>query len=258
MTSQIRHTWYMTVRHLRSLARQPWYMAITLVQPVIYLLLFGALFQRIVQIPGFGSSSYVTFLLPGVVVMTALFSASWNGMSMIEDIDRGVMDRFLVSPVRRSALITGRIVQIAVVTIIQSIVIVLLGWARGASFPNGIVGIAVLVLASILLAAPFGVLSNGLALVARKEETLIGASQFVILPLTFLASVFMARPLMPRWVQNVATYNPLDWAVRAGREAMSASVNWGVVWSHIGYLTAFALVSGWLATRAFRAYQRSV
>jgi ABC-2 type transport system permease protein len=258
MNAQLTHTLYMTVRDLRRLARQPWYVAITLVQPVIYLLLFGALFQRVVQLPGFGASSYITFLLPGVVVMTALFSAGWNGMSTIEDLDRGVMDRFLVSPVRRSSLITGRIVQLAVVAVIQSAIIVALGWIRGADFPNGLVGIAILVSASVLLAAAFGSLSNGLALIARKEESLIGAVQFVTLPLTFMAAIFMAQALMPSWMQYVATYNPVNWAVQAGRQAMSVATDWSVVWSRLGYLTAFAVVSAWLATRAFRAYQRSV
>jgi ABC-2 type transport system permease protein len=159
-------------------------------------------------------------------------------MSTIEDLDRGVMDRFLVSPVRRSSLITGRIVQLAVVAVIQSAIIVALGWIRGADFPNGLVGIAILVSASVLLAAAFGSLSNGLALIARKEESLIGA--------------------MPSWMQYVATYNPVNWAVQAGRQAMSVATDWSVVWSRLGYLTAFAVVSAWLATRAFRAYQRSV
>ena len=76
--------------------------AISLVQPVIWLLLFGALFKRVVEIPGFHGGSYIEFLTPGVVVMTAISSAGWNGMAFIEDMQRGVMDRFLVSPVWRS------------------------------------------------------------------------------------------------------------------------------------------------------------
>jgi ABC-2 type transport system permease protein len=84
------HSRYMTLRHLRELWRQPWYVAITLVQPVIWLLLFGALFKRVVEIPGFGGGNYIDFLTPGIVVITALFSAGWSGMSVINDIDRGV------------------------------------------------------------------------------------------------------------------------------------------------------------------------
>ncbi len=254
----IKHTWFMTLRSLRALWRQPWFVAITLFQPVIYLLLFGALFERVVQLPGFGTTSYVTFLTPGIVVMSALFSSSWSGMSVINDIDLGVMDRFLVSPVRRSSIVVGRLAQVAIVAVVQSLIIVLLGWARGASYPHGVVGVAVLIGASILLAAPFAALSNALALVARKEESLIGVSQFITLPLVFTAAVFMAQSLMPGWMQRVAAYNPVNWAVQTGRAALSANANWGFVAAHVGYLAAFAVATAGLATRAFRTYQRSV
>ena len=85
----IRHTLYMTLRHLRELWRQPWFVAVTLVQPVIWLLLFGALFKKVIEIPGFHSPSYIAFLAPGVVVMTAMFNAAWSGMSLIDDMRRG-------------------------------------------------------------------------------------------------------------------------------------------------------------------------
>src|SRR5881275_1523085 len=107
----IRHTLYMTLRHLRELLRQPWFVAITLVQPVIWLLLFGALFKKVVEIPGFGGGSYITYLTPGIVVMTALFSSGWNGMGMIKDLEQGVVDRFLVSPAQRLPLILGPLMQ---------------------------------------------------------------------------------------------------------------------------------------------------
>ena len=99
-------------RELRSLLRQPWWIAITLVQPIIWLLLYGALFKRVVEIPGFHADVlHPVPRRPGVVMMTALFSAGWGGMGMIEDIDRGVVDRFLVSPARRSSMIAGRLLQ---------------------------------------------------------------------------------------------------------------------------------------------------
>ena len=98
----LRDTQHMTVRHLMALWRQPWWIAVSLIQPVIWLLLFGALFESVTDIPGFGSTDYIQFLAPGVVVMTAFFGAGWTGMPVIDDINRGVIDRFLVSPVRRS------------------------------------------------------------------------------------------------------------------------------------------------------------
>jgi len=173
----IRHTLYMTLRHLRELWRQPWFVAVTLIQPVIWLLLFGALFKRVIEIPGFHSHSYIAFLAPGVVVMTAMFNAAWSGMSLIEDINRGVTARFLVSPVRREALIAGRILKEAVVIVIQSL---------------------------------------------------------------------------------MADFNPVNWAVVAGRTATSANPDWALAASRAAFLAGLLVVCLAFATNAFRSYQRSV
>jgi ABC-2 type transport system permease protein len=186
--------------------------------------------------------------------MTALFSAGWSGMSVIGDIERGVMDRFLVSPLRRAALILGRLGQLSIVTVIQSLIIVALGVVLGASLP----GVVVLIGCTVLLASAIAALSIGLALLARKEETLIGAVNFVVLPLTFLSSAFMKLSLAPVWIQDVARINPVNWAVEAGREALGADVDWGLVGERAGFLAALAIVCVWFASRAFGVYQRSV
>jgi len=254
----VRQTLYMTVRHLRELWRQPWFVGVTLVQPVIWLLLFGALFKRIVEIPGFHGHSYITFLAPGVVVMTAMFNSAWSGMALIDDLNRGVTARFLVSPVRREALVAGRLVKEAVVVVIQSLIIVALALVAGASFPGGPGGVAVLFAVSALLGATFGALSNGFALIMRQEEALIGAVQFIVLPLTFLSSTFLETNLMPRWIRHVSDVNPVNWAVLAGRGATSNNPDWGVVASRCGFLAALLVVCLAFATRAFQSYQRSV
>ena len=251
-------TVHITGRHVRAFLRQPWWVAVALVQPVIWLLLYGALFKRIVDIPGFHGGSYITFLAPGVVVMTALFSAGWGGMSTMNDVHSGVLDRFLVSPVRRSALIVGPLLSQVINVVVQTAIIVGLALIVGASFPGGVLGVIVLTAMSVLLAFAFGALSHGLALVVRREETLIAAMQFLLLPLTFLSSAFMQASLIPGWIRHVADVNPVDWAVVAGRAATQADPDWGVVASRAGLLLALALACAAFATRAFRAYQASV
>ncbi len=258
MTAGLRHSWYMTMRDLRALARQPWWIAISLAQPLVYLLLYSALFEKVAEIPGFEGGSYLDFVVPGIVLMTAMFSGGWAGMGVINDLERGVVDRFLVSPVSRGALIAGRLMQQAIVTVSQSLIMVGLGLAIGARFPGGVVGVALLVAAAILLGAAFGALSIGLALAMRKEESVVAAVQLLLLPLTFLSSVFMQPDLMPSWIEDVARFNPADWAVQAGREAVAADVDWSVVLSRGGSLAAFALACAWLGTRGFRAYQSSI
>jgi ABC-2 type transport system permease protein len=254
----IEQTLYMTLRHLRELWRQPWFVGVTLVQPVIWLLLFGALFKKVVEIPGFQGHSYIAFLAPGVVVMTAMFNSAWSGMALIEDLNRGVTARFLVSPVRRDALIAGRLLKEAVVVVIQSVIIVALALIVGASFDGGVGGVVVLFAVSALLGATFGGLSNGFALIMRQEEALIGAVQFIVLPLTFLSTTFLQSHLMPGWIRHVSDFNPVNWAVIAGRGAASSHPDWGLVASRAGFLAALLLVCLWFATRAFRSYQRSV
>lgn len=252
------HTYYMTLRHLRALIRQPWYVAFTLVQPIIYLLLFGSLFQNIVELPGFGAASYVTFLTPGVVVMSVLFGAGWTGMGIIEDLDRGVLDRFLVTPASRASLILSILAQQAVVAVIQSLIIIGLGLLVGARFAGGAPGVVALLVCAVLLASPFAALSIAMALMVRKQESVIGAVNFILLPLTFLSSVFMAQTLMPTWMQVIARLNPVNWAAEAGRTALSAGADWSMVLTRAGLLLALAIVCIWIAMRSFRSYQRSV
>jgi ABC-2 type transport system permease protein len=254
----LRHTGYMALRDLRAMWRQPWYVAMTLVQPVIWLLLFGELFKAVTDLPGFGGESYIAYLAPGVVIMSALFSSGWNGMATIEDIDLGVTDRLLVSPVSRFALIAGRVLQSALVIVIQSVIMVAIALAAGASFPGGVVGVIVLVLASALLGAAFAALSNALALVARQRESLIGAVTFLVLPLTFLSTALMRGDLLPGWMQTATDVNPVDWAIEAGRSATAASPDWSLIAGDLAFLAGLLAACAWLATRAFRSYQASV
>jgi len=253
MRLAIRHTLALTRRQLLILWRQPWFVAITVVQPLVWLLLFGSLFKHVVELPGFHGDSYVEFLTPGVLVMSALFAGGWHGMAYIDAMNRGILDRFLVSPMRRGALVAAGFLYGTVVVVVQSLVIIGVAYADGARFSFGSI-VAMFVLA-ILLGGIVAALSDALALVARQEETLIGAVQFVILPATFLSSGMMAANLLPGWIHTVARFNPVNWAVVGSR---AGSADWGLVASRAGMLAALLLVCAALATRAIRVYQRAV
>ena len=90
MSVAVRHTWFMVGRQLRNLMREPIWIALLLVQPMVWLLLYGQLFKRVTHLPGggFGTTSYITFLAPAIVIMNAFFGATWSGMAMISDLDR--------------------------------------------------------------------------------------------------------------------------------------------------------------------------
>jgi ABC-2 type transport system permease protein len=258
MTAIATHTSLMTGRQLRALARQPAYLVISLIQPVIWLFLFGSLFRKIVELPGFGTSSYLDYLVPGVVIMSALSTSMWSGMTVLEEIDRGVMDRFLVLPLHRSAIINASVIMQSLMTTVQSLIIVALGWAAGAHYPGGAAGVLVLIVASVLIAVVFSAFSNTVGMLARQRETIIGINTFLLLPLTFLSSAFIVTALMPHWMRNVADGNPVNWALEAGRAAMSASPDWSRVLAWGGGLALLATAVTALSVLTFRAYQKSV
>jgi ABC-2 type transport system permease protein len=253
----LQHTEQVALRYVRALLRQPAWVGISLVQPVIWLLLFGALFKRTADIPGFTGGSYIEFLTPGVVVMLAVTSAGWVGMGFIDDINRGTMDRLLVSPIWRGALNLGSVAQSVLTIAIQSVIVVGLALAVGARF-HSVVGVAVLVAVAGLLAAVFASLSNGIAVLTRQRETLIGIVTIVTLPLTFLSTALMQQSLLPSWIRWIARFNPVNWAADAGRSAVGANPDWGLIAGRTGLLALLLLASAAFATRAFNAYQKSI
>ncbi len=146
----------------------------------------------------------------------------------------------------------------AVLTIIQTLVVLLVAWLAGARFDGGIVGILVLLLSAVLLTFVFSAFSNAIALLAKQQTALIAISQVISFPLMFLSSAIMDTSLSPKWVQDVARFNPFEWSVVAGRQAMQSAPDWATVWADLGLLAALTVVMTWLATLAFRGYQRSV
>jgi ABC-2 type transport system permease protein len=258
MTTVVMHSSHLAVRNLRIMYRQPVYLAFTLVQPMVWLLLFSQLFERVVDLPGFSGTSYVAYLTPGVIVMTAMMNAGWAGTSLVDDMDRGVMDRYLASPVRRVAIINGILAYQAAVTVVQSLIVFGVALVMGARYDGGVIGVLVVLAAAVLLAVIFAALSCAAALLMRTQDALIGIFQFLAFPLLFLSSTLMAPALLPDWIGTVAKFNPVDWAVVASREALLANPDWGLVGGRMALLAALAVVMTWLASKAFRAYQRAV
>jgi len=245
-------------RQTRNLVRQPVWIFILLVQPFFWLLLYSQLFRRITDLPGFGTTSYVQFLVPGIVIMTAFFSATWSGMAMIEDLRLGVVERFLATPARRSALILSQVVRSGLQSVIQAVIILGIGFLMGARVAGGAAGWLVIFLAAFLVAATFAGVSHGLALLTRKDATMIAVSNFIGLPLLFISTALIAEDLMPSWMQWAARFNPVQWGILSSREVMLPGTDWTAAWMHLLYLLAAAVAASAFATWAFRAYRRTL
>jgi ABC-2 type transport system permease protein len=252
-------TFYLTGRKLHALVRQPWVMAFSVVQPAIWLFLFGELFRRVIDIPGFHfGGSYLDYLIPGIVAMNAMAGNMWAGMTMIEEIERGTLNRFLASPASRIGLMNASVAEQAVSTTVQSLIIVGLGLAGGARYPGGVPGCLVLVAASILVGVVFGALSNAVGMLLRSREAVIGVYTFFMLPLMFMSSAFMQTRLMPGWMQAIASRNPLNWVVQVGRSVLASNPDWGAVAVRCGGLLVLAIVCVGLSVATFGSYAKNV
>jgi len=258
MNAMIADTAHLAMRRLRALARSPFYILATIVQPVIWLIFFGQLFQRVVDLPGFQTGSYISYLAPGVVVMTALFSSGWSGMNLVIDMERGVLNRFLVTPAPRAALTTGNVIFQAVNTLLQSAIIFGLALLLGARFQGGVPGLLAFAAAIVLLTAAFASFSDAIALRLRQQESIIGVNTTLVLPLSFLSAAFLPLSLVPTWMRWAARLNPVNWAVEVGRQSLAGGTDWSLILTRMGLLLALAVVCAWFATSSFRAYRRSM
>jgi ABC-2 type transport system permease protein len=254
----IRHTWFLTVRQARNLMREPIWIVLLLVQPMVWLVLYGQLFKNVTRLGGFGTTSYITFLAPATVVMNAFFGATWSGMSMIADLDHKVIERFLATPASRLSLVLSQIVRSALTAAIQAVIILVVSMALGVRIHTGVAGWLVIILAAILVNSAFAGISQAIALLTRREATMIAVANFIGLPLLFLSTTMIARTQMPHWMQQTARFNPVDWGVRASREVVLPGTAWSTVGSMLLLLLGLtALTTAW-ATWTFRAYQRSL
>jgi ABC-2 type transport system permease protein len=179
-------------------------------------------------------------------------------MSMINDLDRGVIERFLATPAARSSLVLGHVAQCALACCVQAIIILGIGWIMGARVNGGVLGWAVILLVAALVAALFAGLSQGIALFARREETMIAVSNFIGLPLLFLSSSLIAEELMPEWMRVASKFNPVEWGVIAARETVMPETDWSRAGFYLGLLALFTAVTAAFATWSFRAYRRTL
>ena len=260
MKNAMAHTWFMVGRQARNLVREPIWIVLLLVQPMVWLLLYGQLFKRVTHLPGggFGTTSYITFLAPAIVVMNAFFGTTWSGMSMITDLDRDVIPRFLATPVSRIALVVSQVIRYAMTAVIQGTIILLVSLALGVRVHAGLIGWLVIVATAALLNAAFSGLSVGIALLVRREATMIALANFISLPLFFLSSTLISIKQIPDWMRLAAKFNPVNWGVVAAREVVLPGVDWGAVALHLGLLTALSVATAAFATWTFRAYQRTL
>lgn len=213
-------TWYLFLKYTKITLRMPLWSLFTLIQPLLWLLIFTQLFKNVVNVPMYDGSSYVDFFVPGVLVMTALFGSSWSGVSLLREITAGSVDKMLVSPVSRIAIVLSRVLHSAVQVVLQTFVIILVSWAIGAKLNLDPLSLLLAMLSVFLLGVGLAALSNGFAIVLQREEPLVMIGNLMTLPLMFLSSAMVPKQFMPGWIESISMINPITYAVESVRAVL--------------------------------------
>jgi ABC transporter DrrB family efflux protein len=239
----------MAARQLRKTLRRPAYIVFSFVQPVIFVLLFRYVFGGAIKT---GSVSYVDFLMPGIIVQTAVFGALITGLGLTEDIKAGVVDRFRSLPVARSAVLIGRTAADMVLNVLTVMVMVLVGVAVGFR-PTAPVYDLALALALVLgFSYAFSWISAFVGLSVRDPETAQSAGFIWAFPLTS-SSAFVPTDSMPGAVRAFAEINPVTLTVNAARAlTIGHGDATGPALGAVAWLAGLLLVFVPLAVRAFR------
>jgi ABC transporter DrrB family efflux protein len=240
----------MAGRQLRKNVRRPVYVIFAFVQPVMFVLLFRYVFGGAINT---GSVDYVDFLMPGIIVQTAIFGALLTGIGLTEDIKAGVVDRFRSLPIARSAVLVGRTAADVVMNVMTLIVMLLVGVLVGFRPNQPVYELALAFLLVLAFAYVFSWISAFVGLSVRDPETAQSAGFIWVFPLTFVSSAFVPTASMPGVLRAFADVNPVTLAVDSAR---ALSIGQGdvtrPVLGTLAWLAGLLLVFVPLAVRAFR------
>jgi ABC transporter DrrB family efflux protein len=240
----------MATRQLRKVLRRPMYVVYLFVQPVIFVLLFRYVFGGAIKAP---HTSYVNYLMPGIIVMTAVFGSLTTGLGLTEDLKAGVVDRFRSLPMARSAVLIGRTAADLTVNLITLIVMLLIGFAVGFRPTQPIYEVALAFALVLAFAYVFSWISAYVGLAVRDPETAQSVGFIWVFPLVFASSAFVPTSSMPGALHAFADVNPVSLTVNAARALTIGHADaLGPALGTLAWLAGLLVVFVPLAARTFR------
>lgn len=232
---------------IRKIRHDPFEVFVRLIQPILWLVIFGSVFNKY-RVIDTGNLSYLSYLTPGVMAQSLLFTAIFYGIAITWDKDSGILAKLMVTPTSRGSIIIGKALSAGVRGLMQSIVIVLIAYLMGVTFVFGIINIIGIIIIIVLASTCFACLSIVFASFLRKRERFMGVIQLITMPLFFASNALYPVELMPKALQYVALFNPLYYVVDSLRSLLITN-DLSNVLQHIGVLliitTLFILAGIW-------------
>jgi ABC-2 type transport system permease protein len=249
--SFFRDTGIIFTRALKLSLRQPMWVLIGLMQPILYLTLFGPLLVSMAQAPGFPPGDAWQIFVPGLLIQMGIFGGLFVGFGIIAEWRSGVIDRQLVSPASRISIIAGRTLRDVLVITVQAIVLVGASFLMGLRIPIEAFLIGLVLVA--LLGAAFSFISNAIGIATKSEDALAPLVNTLALPILLLSGILLPMTLAPRWLQIVSDFNPFKHIVEALRAVFRGELADPIVL--IGVVLAVVLVGlgAWMGGGVLRA-----
>lgn len=222
------------IRKIKEVFRNPAYLLMAIVTPLLYLTLFAPLLKNLPGTPGFNGANVLNVFLPGVTVLISSYGGMYVGYGLIDEIRQGIIERFRVTPTSRLALLMGSVLRDVTGVLVQITLITLLAIPFG--FKIHWAGFLLTLLLMGVLTALFASLSYALALKLKSEGAITPVLQGIGLPILLLAGFLLPMGMAPRWLQIAAHFDPVYYAVEAARSLMNGHMGAPVV------LQAFAVL----------------
>ncbi|MET8546759.1 ABC transporter permease [Kitasatospora sp. NPDC004799] len=245
-----RDTWLVFQRQLLLMIRTPVWIAVGIIQPVFYLLLFAPLLKKVLAPQGANSyaDAYQVYV-PGLLAVLCIFGGLFTGFSLLGELRAGVIERSRVTPVSRLALLLGRAMREMVALLVQAVLITLIALPFGLRVSPLNLLLAYLLLG--LLALMTSAISFGIALMVPTDAAMSPVVNTIAQPIALLSGVLLPLTLAPEWLQQAARWNPFYWAVEGMRALFSGHAGDSVVWQGLLVVVVMTVLAVYWSARLF-------
>jgi ABC transporter DrrB family efflux protein len=239
-----------TRRNLLVWLRVPAYIVFTVIQPVMFVLMFRYVFGGAIHVGG--KISYVNFLMPGIIGQTAAFATFGTAIALAQELKKGVIDRLKSMPMARSAVLAGRLVADTARMLVTILIVVGVGYAVGFRFQNGAVPAVLMVLLATVFGLSICCISAFTGLAIGDEESVQAFGLIWLFPITFLSSAFVPIQSMPGWLQAFANNQPVTYVINTMRALALGGPFEANLLKSVACLAAIFIVFAPLAVRAYK------